>query len=84
MRMMYHGWLSDAASMGSPGVDSLKWLRPVRPGDTLSGRSVVLDVRESKSRPDRGFVRLRHEVENARGEKVMLVENPIMFSRRPA
>src|SRR5215510_5869414 len=80
MRMMYRGWLGDAASMGSPGVDSLKWLRPVRPGDTLSGRSVVLEVRASKSKPDRGFVRLRHEVANAHGDMVMMAENPIMFS----
>ena len=70
--------------MGSPGIDSLKWLRPVRPGDTLSGRSVVLEVRASKSKPDRGFVRFRHEVTNARGEMVMLAENPIMLSRRPS
>ncbi len=83
MRMMYHGWISEAASMGSPGVDSLKWLRPVRPGDTLSGRSVVVELRASKSKPDRGFVRFRHEVMNGRGEMVMLAENPIMLSRRP-
>ncbi len=82
MRMMYHGWLSETASMGSPGVDSLKWLRPVRPGDTLSGRSVVLELRPSKSRPDRGFVRFRHEVQNARGEPVMVAENLIMLSRQ--
>ena len=53
MRMLYHGWLREAASMGSPGVDSLKWLRPVRPGDVLSGRSIVLEVRalEVEARP---------------------------------
>ena len=68
--------------MGSPGVDSMKWLRPVRPGDTLSGRSVVLEFAASKSRPDRGFVRFRHEVANDRGEPVMVGENPIMFQRR--
>jgi acyl dehydratase len=70
--------------MGSPGVDSLKWLRPVRPGDVLSGRSVVLDARSSRSRRDRGFVRFRHEVFNGRGELVMVLENPIMFGRRDA
>ncbi len=84
MRMIQHGWLHRAASMGGPGVDSLKWLRPVRPGDVLAGRSVVLDVRASRSRPDRGFVRFRHEVENARGETVLVVECPIMFARRDA
>jgi len=84
MRMLYDGWLNGAASMGSPGVDQLKWLRPVRPGDVLSGRSVVLESRASKSRPDRGFVQFRHEVTNDRGELVMVLENPVMLSRRPA
>jgi acyl dehydratase len=83
MRMMYDGWVFESASMGSPGVDSLKWIRPVRPGDVLSGRSVVTETRASKSRPELGFVRFRHEVENARGEAVMLSENAIMFGRRP-
>jgi acyl dehydratase len=82
MRMLCEGWLGATASMGSPGIDSLKWLRPVRPGDVLSGRSVVLEVRTSRSKPDRGFVRMRHEVTNARGETVMVLENPIMISRR--
>ena len=84
MRMMFDGWLKDSASMGSPGIDSLKWMRPVRPGDVLSGRSVVLDTRTSKSRPDRGFVRFRHEVMNGSGEQVMVVENPVMLERRGA
>jgi acyl dehydratase len=84
MRILYDGWLREAASMGSPGVDMLKWVRPVRPGDVLTGRSVVLETRASNSRPDRGFARFRHEVVNGRGEIVMLAENPIMFSRRPS
>jgi len=84
MRMMFEGWLRETASMGSPGVDSLKWMRPVRPGDVLSGRSVVLEVRASTSKPDRGFIKMRHEVVNARGETVMVLENPIMLQRRPA
>ena len=84
MRMCADGWLNDCASMGSPGVETLKWLRPVRPGDVLSGRSVVLEVRASKSKPDRGFVRCRHEVMNGRGEVVMTLDNPIMLLRRPA
>jgi acyl dehydratase len=84
MRMMFDGWLRDAASMGSPGVDTLKWLQPVRPGDVLSGRSVVMETRPSRSRPDRGFVKMRHEVVNARGERVMIMENPVILKRRPA
>jgi acyl dehydratase len=84
MRMMYDGWLSESASMGSPGVDTLKWLRPVRPGETLSGRSIVLGTRASQSRPDRGFLQIRHEVFDARGDLVMVLENPIMLARRDA
>jgi acyl dehydratase len=83
MRMAYDGWVADSASLGSPGVDSMKWMRPVRPGDVLSGRSVVLEARASKSRPQVGLVRFRHEVENERSEPVLVGENTIMLSRRP-
>jgi acyl dehydratase len=82
MRMVALGWLNDSASMGSPGIDSLKWTRPVRPGDVLSGRTVVLGTRISQSRPDRGFLSVRHEVVNARREPVMIVEHSIMIGRR--
>jgi len=82
MRMLYESWLKETASMGSPGVESLKWLKPVRPGDRLSGRSVVLACRASQSRPDRGFVTCRHEV-SAGNEPVMVLENPVMVARRP-
>lgn len=83
MRMMYDGWIAESACIGSPGVDSLKWVQPVRPGDVLSGRSIVVETRASRSRPDRGFVLFRHEVDNARDEPVMVTVNPIMFERRP-
>ncbi len=84
MRMMYEGWLKDSASMGAPGVDKVKWVSPVRPGDTLSGRTIILETRESKSRPDRGFVRTRHEISKAPGEIVLVLETPIMIARRSA
>jgi acyl dehydratase len=82
MRMMIDGWLGRSASMGSPGLERLSWKRPVRPGDTLSGSSTVLAVRASRSRPEMGLVTFRHEVRNQRGEVVMEIINPIMFSRR--
>ena len=82
MRMVALGWLNDSASMGSPGIDTLKWKRPVRPGDVISGRTTVLDTRASNSRPDRGFLRVRHEVVNGRNEMVMLIEHSIMIGRR--
>jgi len=84
MRMWFDGWLKDIASMGAPGVEKLAWKRPVRPGDTLSGTSEVLDKRVSKSRPDRGFLRLRHRVVNAAGDLVMETEHLTMIRRREA
>ena len=81
MRTMCDAFLVDSTSMGSPGVDKLQWLTPVRPGDTLSARSTVMEVKPSKSRPDRGMVRFRHEVTNQRGEPVMALDNPILFGR---
>ncbi len=80
MRMLCDGLLLDAACLGSPGIDTLKWQRPVRPGDTLTGKSTVLEARVSKSRPDRGITRFRHEVTNQAGDIVMWMENPILFA----
>src|SRR3712207_355775 len=56
MRLAVDNLLADSASMGSPGLDNLRWLLPVRPGDTLRGRYTVLEVTPSRSRPDRGIV----------------------------
>lgn len=63
------GVLADA-SMGSPGIDELRWLAPVRPGDTLRAEVEVLDVKASRSRPDRGIARLRYTTLNQHGETV--------------
>jgi len=82
MRMMYDGWLSASSSEGSPGIDFMDWKRPVFTGDTLSGRSTVIEARALRSRPGIGLVRFLHEVENQRGELVMRGENPIMFRAR--
>ena len=81
MRLLCDAFLLDSTSMGSPGVDSLQWLKPVKPGDTLSARSTVVEVKPSRSRPDRGMVRFRHEVTNQAGEVVMALDNPILFGR---
>lgn len=81
MRMLCDGYLVESACMGSPGIDSLKWRRPVRPGDRLSGTSTVIDLRASASRPELGIVRFRHEMVNQAGETVVVMENPIFFRR---
>ena len=82
MRLIYDGLLVDAASMGAPGVDEVKWLKPVRPGDSLSARATVLGKREPKSRPDMGFVQFRCEMLNQHGEVVLEATYPGMFAKR--
>jgi len=71
MRLLVEHYLSPVASLGSPGLDELRWLAPVRPGDTLSARVTILETRRSQSKPDRGLVRAQMEVLNQRREVVM-------------
>jgi len=82
MRMMCDAYLLRSASLGSPGLDELKWLQPVRPGDTLGVRLTVLDVRPMQSKPRVGLVQNRWEVLNQRAEVVMRMEGWGMFRRR--
>ena len=82
MRMLCELYLLETASMGSPGVDELRWVKPVRPGDTLRLKSTVLETRASTSRPDMGTVRSRSEIYNQRGELVMHMTGVGMFRRR--
>jgi acyl dehydratase len=71
MRLVVDHYLSSVASLGSPGVDELRWSRPVRPGDSLRVRVSVLDARRSRSKPDRGIVHSHVEVLNQHGNVVM-------------
>lgn len=82
MRMIADHFILDAASMGSPGVSELKWLKPVKAGDTLRGLRHVIDRRPSLTKPDRGFVNFRFEVLNQRDELVLEQTNLIMLGRR--
>lgn len=82
MRMMCDHFLASEASMGSPGVDQLRWLKPVRPGDRLHARVTVVEARRSQSKPDRGIVLLRQEVLNQAGEVVMSLEGRAMIRCR--
>ena len=70
MRLIVDHRLSRAANLGSPGVDELRWLKPVRPGDILSVKLTVMEARPSRSKPDRGIVRALVEVLNQTGEVV--------------
>ncbi len=74
MRMFVDHYLSHVASLGSPGVDELRWLKPVRPGDTLSLRITVTQTKRSRSKPDRGIVYSYVEALNQKGEVVMTMK----------
>jgi acyl dehydratase len=82
MRLYVDSLLGGAASMGSPGIEELRWLAPVRPGDTLSGRLTVLDATPSERRPDRGTIRIRGEMVNQEGVTVMSMVSRGHFGRR--
>jgi acyl dehydratase len=84
MRMFYEACFRDTASMGSPGIDELRWLRPVRPGDTLSFRATVLEATPSRSKPDRGLIKTLCELLNQHGEVVMSLKPINFIRRRPA
>jgi acyl dehydratase len=84
MRLYALHYLSPASSLASPGVDELRWLRPVRPGDTLAVRVTIEDARASASKPDRGVVRSLIEVFNQLGEAVMTMRAVNMVARNPA
>ena len=71
MRVYSDNYLSAVANLGSPGVDELRWTKPVRPGDRLTVRVTVLETRRSSSKPDRGIVNSLLETLNQDGELVM-------------
>jgi acyl dehydratase len=83
MGMFVRAILLDSASLGSPGVEEIRWTAPVRPGDTLTGRSMVVDVQPSSTNPDRGTVFTTNEVRNQDGVVVMTLKARGFFARRP-
>ncbi|MGH6885026.1 MAG: MaoC family dehydratase [Geminicoccales bacterium] len=84
MRLFADGLLARAAALGSPGVDEVRWLRPVRPGDTLEARIEILEVTPSRSKPDRGSVRARCVLTNQDGEEVLTMQPVLLLRRRQA
>ncbi len=82
MRMMCDNYLLDSTSLGAPGVDNLRWLKPVLVGDTLRARLHILETRPMASRPHVGLVRSSYEVLNQRDETVLTMAGWAMFGRR--
>jgi acyl dehydratase len=71
-------------SLGSPGMDELRWLKPVRPGDTLRSLWIVAEKRPSKSKPDRGILVSDWRILNQKDEEVMTLKGMHILARRPA
>lgn len=83
MRLMVDGFLSDSSSLGSPGVDEIRWVKPVRGGDTLTVSTMVLQMSPSTSKADRGVVHTVWQAKNQHGELVATIKGMGMFRRRP-
>ena len=82
MRMMFDFYIGRTASLGSPGVNELRWLAPLRPGDDLTLDVEVLEARVSRSRPATGIVTFKALVRNAAGQLLCEMVSPIIVERR--
>lgn len=84
MRLVATEFLSPESGLASPGIDELRWLKPVRPGDSLTLRATVIAARPSRSKPDQGIVRSLVEIVNQNGEVVMMLKPISIIRCRPA
>src|SRR5690606_26148700 len=82
MRTLVDHFISPESSMGSPGVDEIRWTKPVRPGDRLRLRVTVVEARRSQSKPDRGIIQLQQEAINQDGETVMSIRGMGLYRCR--
>jgi acyl dehydratase len=82
MRMMADGFILDSASMGAPGVEEVRWLRPLRPGAEVRLRVTVLDSRTSKSRPEMGLTRIRYDLVDNADAVITTMTSTMMLGRR--
>jgi acyl dehydratase len=83
MRLLVEHYLSHTAAMASPGMDEVRWMVPVRPGDTLRARVETLEAKPSRTKPDRGMVRAKIEALNQRDEVVMSMIGMCIMARNP-
>ena len=83
IRLFVDGVMADAAGLASPGVDHVRWLKPVRPGDAITSHVEVTEVAASRSKPDRGRVHFAFSSRDAAGEPVMTCRGLFFVARRP-
>lgn len=84
MRLLYDGMIRESSSQGSSGMEELRWLAPVRPGDTLRARYVVVDAQPSATKPNRGTVTFRSEMLNQDDVVVLRMVGRGLYGTRPA
>jgi acyl dehydratase len=82
MGMLVRNFLKDSTSMGSPGVDEIRWFKPTRVGDTVTMTNAIVSKRVSQSKPDRGIVETRWEGHNQHGELIVTVRSKALFGLR--
>ena len=82
MRIIFDGWLANSTSLGAPGIEEVRWTRPVRPDDVLSVHGRCTEKRLLKSRPGVGICRMKYDVLNQAGERVMALENMQLMRTR--
>jgi len=83
MRLYVDNFLTKTISLGSPGVDNIRWLKPVFPNDTISGRITILETKPSPNRPEVGIIKIKSEMLNQSGEVVMRLEGTGLFGKKP-
>ncbi len=83
MRVLVDSFVLNSSSMGAPGVEEVRWLKPLRPGTRIRVRSTVLETRASKSRPDMGLVKMQHEVLDEADAVLTTLTSTAMMGRRP-
>jgi acyl dehydratase len=84
MRMLSDGFIAQSHFMGAPGVEEVRWLAPLRAGETVRARATVLETRPSRSRPQLGFVKFLFELVDSPGTRIMALTVSPMFARRGA
>ncbi len=83
MRIIADGFILNSASMGSPGIEQVRWLAPLRPGTRVRVRSTVLEARASKSRPEMGLVKFFFEMLDETDKPLTALDTTLMMRRRP-